>query len=41
MLTIIADKATDHHGKYNPAAKLNIAVNKTDEINFILFLVNH
>ena len=37
MLTTIAAIATDHHGKYKPAAKLIIAVNNTEYINFILF----
>ena len=31
-----AAKATVHHGKYNPAVKLNNAVNNIAEINLIL-----
>jgi len=41
ILVRIAANATDHHGKYNPATKLSIAVNNKEEINFILFsLIN-
>ena len=39
MLTINAAIATDHHGKYKPATKLNKAVNNIEEMSFILFMI--